>query len=293
MISRLAGGEIGRALVERRRVKRFERRREPAQRVVGEMGIGDVALLAEKREPPGQRAAPAVLDHVAERGDARRLAEHAMVERSPLLFSAHSSSLTVPLTAGPSSSPVRRKLIDPAKSPRATKSQRRGDGSRRRRPSCRRRRGPKACRRGLRPRTGSWRQRPTSPVGTTSVWPAKTKFGASAYRNAPRGCRMSGMPGSEKVTSSVAKAGSFEQSAQIGQGAGVGGRHRRAADQRARDLERGGGSGGPLTAPVRSSEPRFTAAAFRAPAPPNRARRRRSAARCWRAASTCRRSGCA
>ena len=44
------------------------------------MGIGDVALLADERQPAGQRAAPSVLDRVAERRLAGRLAEQASVE---------------------------------------------------------------------------------------------------------------------------------------------------------------------------------------------------------------------
>src|SRR6185312_2487092 len=44
------------------------------------MGIGGMALTAADRDPPVERAAPAVLDGVADGLDRRRLAEHAMVE---------------------------------------------------------------------------------------------------------------------------------------------------------------------------------------------------------------------
>ena len=39
--------EVGRAGIERRRLQRVEHRRERADRIVGEMRIGDVALLAD------------------------------------------------------------------------------------------------------------------------------------------------------------------------------------------------------------------------------------------------------
>src|SRR6185437_15549855 len=44
------------------------------------MGIGGMALTAADRDPPVERAAPAVLDRVADRFDGGRFAEHAMVE---------------------------------------------------------------------------------------------------------------------------------------------------------------------------------------------------------------------
>ncbi len=72
--------EIGRPGVKRGRLQRFENRRQRADRIVGELRIGDVALLAMQGQPAGERTAPAVLDRVAERGDAGRLAEQAMIE---------------------------------------------------------------------------------------------------------------------------------------------------------------------------------------------------------------------
>src|SRR5208337_3023789 len=44
------------------------------------MRVGDVALTAMQRQPPGQRAAPADLDRVAERLRAGRLADQAMIK---------------------------------------------------------------------------------------------------------------------------------------------------------------------------------------------------------------------
>ena len=49
-------------------------------RVLGELRIGDMALLAVHDETAGERAAPPDLDHVAESLGVRRLAEDAMVE---------------------------------------------------------------------------------------------------------------------------------------------------------------------------------------------------------------------
>ena len=69
-----------RALVERHGEERIEKAQQPADRVVGEMRIGHVALLAVDGQPAGERAAPADLDHVAEPVRVRRFAEDAMVE---------------------------------------------------------------------------------------------------------------------------------------------------------------------------------------------------------------------
>jgi hypothetical protein len=57
-----------------------ERGREGVHRVVGEVGVGDVALHAVHREPARERAAPADLDRVAERFVAGGLAHHAPVD---------------------------------------------------------------------------------------------------------------------------------------------------------------------------------------------------------------------
>ena len=68
------------ALVERPAHERIEQPHDAADRIVGKMRIGDVPLLAVHDEMPGQRPAPADLDHVAERVRVGRLAEDAMVE---------------------------------------------------------------------------------------------------------------------------------------------------------------------------------------------------------------------
>ena len=74
-------------------------------------------------EAAGHAAAPADLDHVAEllaRWSARRRRRHRASRRAP---ASQSSTLRVPLIAAPSSSPVIRKLIEPAKSrPRAARN---------------------------------------------------------------------------------------------------------------------------------------------------------------------------
>src|ERR1700722_2280795 len=44
------------------------------------MGVGDMALLADQRQSPGERTAPRMFHHIAELFAARRLAENAMVE---------------------------------------------------------------------------------------------------------------------------------------------------------------------------------------------------------------------
>ena len=61
-------------------MQRVESAGQGAHGIIGEMRIGDVALLADEPEPSRQRAAAAVLDRVAERRDAGGLAEHAMVD---------------------------------------------------------------------------------------------------------------------------------------------------------------------------------------------------------------------
>ena len=57
-----------------------EQAHHAGDRIVGEMRIGHVALLALDDDPARQRAAPADLDHVAELVRVGRLAEDAMVE---------------------------------------------------------------------------------------------------------------------------------------------------------------------------------------------------------------------
>ena len=57
--------------------QRDHQRHEAAHRIVGALGIGDVALLAGDDERAVLRAAPADLDHVAERFAVGRLAQDA------------------------------------------------------------------------------------------------------------------------------------------------------------------------------------------------------------------------
>ena len=77
--------------------------------VVRQMGISGVALCAFGREIAVQAAAPADLDHVAQASgsSARRYAGAEQLAA----FGQPSSILRVPLTAGPSSSPVISRLI--------------------------------------------------------------------------------------------------------------------------------------------------------------------------------------
>jgi hypothetical protein len=57
-----------------------ERRRDEMNRIAAEMRIGDVPLHALDDQRSRQRAAPAVLDHVAQDVDRRWLADDAIVE---------------------------------------------------------------------------------------------------------------------------------------------------------------------------------------------------------------------
>ena len=73
------GIEVLAALVERR-LQRGDQRDQPADRIVGAIGIGDVALTAQHHERAVERAAAAGLDGVADDFDIARLAENAVVE---------------------------------------------------------------------------------------------------------------------------------------------------------------------------------------------------------------------
>ena len=57
-----------------------QRRREQVDRVLRELRIGDVALHTLDGQAPAERAAPAVLDHVAAARERSRLADDAVVE---------------------------------------------------------------------------------------------------------------------------------------------------------------------------------------------------------------------
>jgi hypothetical protein len=74
------GREMFRAAVELGRGQRMQHRDEAMRGVVGEMRVGGMALRAVDRQPAGHAAAPADLDHVAQRLRAGRLADEAGVE---------------------------------------------------------------------------------------------------------------------------------------------------------------------------------------------------------------------
>ena len=130
-------------------------------------------------------------------------------KRSPL-SSAQRMSLTVPLIDGPSSSPVTRKLIEPGKAPRTTK-RRAAAAAAAIPPFISQAPRPQSAPSATSAANGPNRQRASSPGGTTSVCPAKTKFGAAVPYRAWR-LRTSGVPGSEKVTSSAEKPASARRS---------------------------------------------------------------------------------
>ena len=93
--------EIRRALVELERRQAREDAHQRRDRVVGEMRIGDVALLAGDRDRRRQAAAPADLDRVAEPRRARSARRRARRRSGGRVRCAQSSSLTVPLIDGP------------------------------------------------------------------------------------------------------------------------------------------------------------------------------------------------
>ena len=105
--------EVLGAVVELQGRQPVDHARELRQRVVGDVGIGGVALLAFDDQLAVERAAPADLDLVADRDD--------WLDGSPTMqassFSpralSQSSTLIVPLTEAPSSSPVMRSESEP------------------------------------------------------------------------------------------------------------------------------------------------------------------------------------
>ena len=80
-ICQVVGGKIFVALIPFGVAQFGDGRRRQVDRVATEVRVGDVALDALDRQLAGQRAAAAVLDHVAERIDRGRLADDAEVER--------------------------------------------------------------------------------------------------------------------------------------------------------------------------------------------------------------------
>ena len=80
MISRFEASKCAVPLSSGAASRAVEQAQHAADRVVGEVRIGDMALLALHGHVAGERAAPADLDHVAEGVRVGRLAEDAMVE---------------------------------------------------------------------------------------------------------------------------------------------------------------------------------------------------------------------
>ena len=206
------------------------------------------------------------------------------------LASAQSRSLTVPLTAGPSSSPVMRKLIEPCKRRLGDEAQGGGDG------------GGDAA---LHVAGAAAKKLAVGDLGRERIEPPALDV-AGRDDVGMAGENEIGPPGPEPrvEVQDRRRPGGLEgdelgcesspgqEIAQIGQRPAVLRRHRATADQRARDLEREWAvrRHGPSAPTVRRAA---TSAAFRAPARPSRGRRRRSAARCWREGARARCSGCA
>ena len=126
-ISRLEGSKSGVPAIERRRLQRGQDRRQARG--------SDCRARWDRRRGPACRAASAGRSasragrssscrRAPRRWSARRACNDRTARRAR---SAHSSSLTVPLTAGPSSSPVTRKLIEPWNGAARDEAQRGGD----------------------------------------------------------------------------------------------------------------------------------------------------------------------
>ena len=125
-----------------------------------------------------ERAAPAVLQHVAERSrprSARRRcsSRSSSLRRLQLLDHPHRAVERRAFLVGGEQQGDRARMLRVAPS-RTLRPRRR---TRRSRTSCRPRRGRRACRRGWSARTDRSATRASGPVGTTSVWPAKHTSG--------------------------------------------------------------------------------------------------------------------
>ena len=101
------------ALVPLRLRQLGERRGEQVHGVLHEVRVGDVALDAAHHELAGERAAAAVLQHVAERSPPRSARRRCSSRSARCGCFSVSTTRTVPSTAGPSSSEVRRSAIEP------------------------------------------------------------------------------------------------------------------------------------------------------------------------------------
>ena len=144
----------------------------------------------------------------------------------------------MPLTAGPSSSPVMRKPIEPCRRGRARRTSTRPRPPRRRRPSCRRRRGPRAAPRRRSPRTDRSASARNRPEARRRCARRRREFGAP---RSEAGVEIEHVRRSRRREGHElgGKSGARENFAQIGQRAGVVRGHRRKGDQRAGDVERG------------------------------------------------------
>ena len=148
----IRGIEVFCAMIERRRQEGGQYRRQRPDRIIRDVGIADVALAAVEDETAGQRAAPAVLDRVAERLDAGRLADDAMVEplapgERPVEKLDCAVDRRAFLVAGDKEADRARETGPWRRSPAPPRPPPRG------RPSCRRRRVPRSGRRRPSPRT--------------------------------------------------------------------------------------------------------------------------------------------
>ena len=156
--------------------------------VVGAMRIGDVALGTVHGDLRVQAAAPADLHHVAELHRGRgRLADDAEVG-GWWLAAIHSRPRTVPSTAGPSSSPVISRLIEPLGAP--GRKVLRGGGNKRR-DAAFHVAGGAAVQHAV-PHLGAEGSvvcHCAAPTGTTSVCPAKDRYAAHRFQCGRTGCR--------------------------------------------------------------------------------------------------------
>ncbi len=253
------------------------------------MRVGDMALSAMKRQASGQRAASSVLDRVAERFDAGRLADDAMVEaRAPVERPADELDRAVD----------RRPLLvaGDEEADRAGKGAAPDEAEGRRR---RRRESSLHVAGAASPQLALGdlgRERPEPPAGGVA---RRHDVGVPGKDEVRRRLSVSGeevenirRSGRREGHELGREASAGEEIAQPGQNSGVRGRHRGKGDERARDVERRrerghqpgrsfSGKDSGQTLPIAP----FTSAASRAPVRPSRGRRRKSAARCWKEGS--------
>ena len=177
--------EICRSLIELCRRQAIDDAGELRHRIVGDLRIGRMSLLAVDDEFDIERAAPADPDFVAEGLRVRRLADeagidhlvarlqpvehlHRAVDRRPFFIARDQERQRAAWQAA-----IVMNVFE-----------RRGDERRDAYPSCRRRRGHRADRRGFRRANGGTVQAASSPAGTTSVCPANERCGRPEPRRA-------------------------------------------------------------------------------------------------------------